>query len=674
MNKIIAFLLAASVAWGQLPVELMGKKVQKYTYYVDAVRGDDSNAGTNPGKPWKTLAKVNASSFTAGQSIGLKAQGNVYRATLTVPSSGNAGSPIVFGSYGGGKAIISGADVVTGWENSWPLTGSVSNTLDSGNLANAWGFRILIAANTFAVNGTSLTITLESASNSQAVIVGAYIGEKAASGDAWDMQAGTISQFLFSGSAGATIPQNTQLTTDELTFAFDKTKNYIISVGVSSGGVKYKVIAGSGNNFKANASAEAGTADVTGYSSGSANWWALQKFTVINATGASQSNTWAATAAVEPFEVWFDNHRGTKQSALASLAANYDYYWSGGRLYVYDGDDSDPDTKYSKVEVAQRAVGIRSSANSYITIDGIQVEKTNYQGIIDAAGDNWTVNNCLVQYLGGGGASGLGHGIYLSGNNGLVANNTVSHVKWYGIAATGSDIIVESNTVTDAWNGAVYPSSIGAGIYAAGLRLVVRYNTVVESNYGIWARSPGGKIYYNIVIDSLVNGFSTDENMLDSGDPVQMDHNTVYHNPRWASGHGMVVQMTGDGVIWRNNIVHVRFTGTNTNVQAYCIQETNYTTIHLDYNLAYKTGGSTADLYKMDDTLYNTLGAWQTALAATPYSGAAAHDVVGDPLFTNAAAADFTLVAGSPAIAAGVYIPGVSISMAPDIGAKQVTR
>lgn len=91
-----------------------------YNYYVDQVNGDDSNDGRTLTTPWKTMAKVNASSFSAGDSIGLK-KGNVWRETLTVPSSGSSGNPITFGAYGSGSLPrITGCDAVSG---SWTSTG-----------------------------------------------------------------------------------------------------------------------------------------------------------------------------------------------------------------------------------------------------------------------------------------------------------------------------------------------------------------------------------------------------------------------------------------------------------------------------------------------------------------------------------------------------------------------
>jgi len=48
------------------------------TYYVDATHGKDSNNGPSPSTPWKTIAKVNVSSFKPGDQILFK-RGEVWR-------------------------------------------------------------------------------------------------------------------------------------------------------------------------------------------------------------------------------------------------------------------------------------------------------------------------------------------------------------------------------------------------------------------------------------------------------------------------------------------------------------------------------------------------------------------------------------------------------------------
>jgi len=89
-------------------------------YYVDATNGNNSNSGTSLSTAWKTIDKVNNSSFIPGDSILFK-KGEQWREVLEPPSSGTSGNRITFGSYGSGdEPIINGADLV----NSWTYDGS----------------------------------------------------------------------------------------------------------------------------------------------------------------------------------------------------------------------------------------------------------------------------------------------------------------------------------------------------------------------------------------------------------------------------------------------------------------------------------------------------------------------------------------------------------------------
>lgn len=100
------------------------------TYYVSASGGSDSANGTSAATAWKTLAKVNAASFSPGDAV-LLARGDVWLESLVPPSSGASGSPIVFDAYGTGAAPeITGKQDLTGWTlystNVWstPLSAS----------------------------------------------------------------------------------------------------------------------------------------------------------------------------------------------------------------------------------------------------------------------------------------------------------------------------------------------------------------------------------------------------------------------------------------------------------------------------------------------------------------------------------------------------------------------
>lgn len=77
-------------------------------YYVDAVDGDDSNSGTTESSAWRTLNKVNATTFLPGDTILFKA-GGVWKGTLYPKGSGADGSPIKIDKYGSGpKPLIAG--------------------------------------------------------------------------------------------------------------------------------------------------------------------------------------------------------------------------------------------------------------------------------------------------------------------------------------------------------------------------------------------------------------------------------------------------------------------------------------------------------------------------------------------------------------------------------------
>lgn len=75
------------------------------TYYVDATNGNDSNNGTSTLTAWKTISKVNVSTFSPGDKILFK-RGEAWREKLDVPSSGASDNHVVFGAYGNGSAPL----------------------------------------------------------------------------------------------------------------------------------------------------------------------------------------------------------------------------------------------------------------------------------------------------------------------------------------------------------------------------------------------------------------------------------------------------------------------------------------------------------------------------------------------------------------------------------------
>ncbi len=81
--------------------------------------GSDAASGL-VGFPWETVGKVNVQSFSAGDTISFNKGDEFDDATLTPPSDGSSGSPIIFQAYGSGAnpRIYGGLDI-TGVTGDW---------------------------------------------------------------------------------------------------------------------------------------------------------------------------------------------------------------------------------------------------------------------------------------------------------------------------------------------------------------------------------------------------------------------------------------------------------------------------------------------------------------------------------------------------------------------------
>ena len=112
--------------------------VRATTYYVSSTLGNDSNSGISESAPWASLAKVNASTFNAGDQILLK-RGDVWRETLTIPNSGTSGKYITFGGYDiGDNPKILGSVQATTWSATGINNVWVSNTIVLDNPYNMY--------------------------------------------------------------------------------------------------------------------------------------------------------------------------------------------------------------------------------------------------------------------------------------------------------------------------------------------------------------------------------------------------------------------------------------------------------------------------------------------------------------------------------------------------------
>ena len=84
---------------------------QSVTYYVDAANGNDARDGRTIATAWRSLEKINATTFLPGDSLLLKS-GGVWTGQLAPKGSGDSLRPIVIDKYGSGaKPLIEGGGI-----------------------------------------------------------------------------------------------------------------------------------------------------------------------------------------------------------------------------------------------------------------------------------------------------------------------------------------------------------------------------------------------------------------------------------------------------------------------------------------------------------------------------------------------------------------------------------
>jgi hypothetical protein len=149
----------------------------------------------------------------------------------------------------------------------WQTTMSVAMTNSSSGW-NGQTMRQILAPPLFSLNGSQIRLVLQANGFTTDAM---YIGEQAASGDTYDMKATSPApaQIKVGGSGTFTVGTGVTVTTDALTFAFDKTKTYIVSYHISASSA-LRQSTGTTGAFPWNKASvnEAATPDVTGYNSG----------------------------------------------------------------------------------------------------------------------------------------------------------------------------------------------------------------------------------------------------------------------------------------------------------------------------------------------------------------------------------------------------------------------
>jgi hypothetical protein len=247
-----------------------------------------------------------------------------------------------------------------------------------------------------------------------------------------------------------------------------------------------------------------------------------------------------------------------------------------------------------------------------------------------------------------------------------------------GMYVGSPGMILEDCFVTTCTDGYEYPTGLGNGITTGTANTagaVIRRNWVTNCRNGIQSlgNTAGIDIYRNFVYLNKVNGID----VFGAGGTknVRVVNNTVWHRPTGPTpaGHGIDQQSAGTGLYAVNNIVITDFNGDNSNTEAYTLATGTGSNTFEDYNLGWVLPGSNAFFGKVGITAYATASAYWSAVRATYGATNDVHSINADPLLANLAALDARLLPGSPAVGAGMIVPGIAEAAvsgaAPNLGA-----
>jgi parallel beta-helix repeat protein len=268
--------------------------------------------------------------------------------------------------------------------------------------------------------------------------------------------------------------------------------------------------------------------------------------------------------------------------------------------------------------VGMPRTGIRSVINHDVILRNNQLDQNGYWGILTGHSEDILIEGNVAS------RSGIEHGIYVSnsGDNPIIRNNIIWGNRANGIHMNGdlsqggdgiiSGALVEGNVIYD--NGVGGGSGINCdGVQNSIIRNNLIYNTHA-SGISLYRIDGGGGSSGNLVVNNTV---------------------LVAADGRWV----LNIQTGSTGNTVRNNILYSAHTFRG----SISISSDSLPGFSSDYNVVmsrFTTNGGDSVL---------TLAAWRSATGHDMHSLVA----TADQLFTDPAAFDFHLAAGSPAVDAG---------------------
>jgi hypothetical protein len=367
-----------------------------------------------------------------------------------------------------------------------------------------------------------------------------------------------------------------------------------------------------------------------------------------------------------------------QKNFVTDLVAEYDWTWVKGateKICIYS--PTDPNTRYTGVEIAQRSACVYLNLKQYLCFDGLELGYTGRWGITAYYDfpfyeySGLIVRNCYIHHGGGkiDAAGGDGYGLALWYSDMLIQNNIIHDFSRRLISLNigvqviyPHNIVIEGNILHDGYHSSgVDLEANGTGCWDS---IIVRNNLFYQNQNPIDAiENPAVN---NIFIDQestgtitklyIYNNMFLNENdfsiMMQKVDEVYIYNNTFYGDNLSATqlnGAFIGIQYAGNYTV-KNNIFYNGISHlTNANFRSLSIAATAGT-VTSDYNLFYNTDAlQTLITWRGTGYVQSQWGTYKTTSGQDVNS-----QTPTDPLLYSLT--NFGLRSGSPAIGAGVNL------------------
>ena len=646
------------------------------TWWVDGTDGSDAvNDGLSEGRPFKTIRKA-ASMMRPGATCNIR-QG-IYRETVKPVYTGVSGAPMVFQAYNGENVVISGADPITGW-----TAGGVAGKSSIYKAIMRWDLGRYY--NQLLIDGKMAWVA-RCPNVEEAYVPHPYLN--------WcGGAAGVINYAPWRGIADpitiatkvcfGTNGTSTRIDGNFPPFDMDIENNTSTTSGQY---VLPAAFFGHPADFF-----KGGLISLHNY-----YWSTVGEITASSAPGATRAiinaNAWNSVVTDGGGPGWISHVFGL-------LDSPNEWYRQDSTVYLWAPDGGDP--SHHLVEAKRRTIGFDLRGKQYITLKGIRFLATSAT-LADAS--FCILDGCHFKYVNHFDVfdwyeTGAGYfqcpwnpsngysGVYISGHDNVFQNGSVAVAAGSGIILSGRKNTVTNSHIRDC----DYTVTYQAGILVSkryvqdqtdALNMTVTHNTLKFCSRGnvqiAFASDPTTagertRIMYN---DFGPAAFTTQETGslacqgsqgtevaynwfhgtagLNSGDIVMeydfgARHYTVHHNVFWQGQ--TIVQGFKTGCHWTFDWNDTGTSATAPNAGgAMCFNNTVVDSSdvgHRDWDMDWP-GYKKNNIMAMSDT-----APWK---------------------FTDAKNRDYTLRTGSPAIDAGVVVPGwveTFNGTAPDLGAYE---